>query len=106
MEFNIAIIGAGLVGSSCAKYIAESVEKFLLVGPKFHQDGIFGAWLDEGRIVQRVNKDPVKRNLGRKHTYIKKHLDNYYSFQETNQLTSIQQWRKNQASNSFIKVAT
>jgi len=33
-EFEVCVIGAGLFGSACAKYVAESGSKTILVGPK------------------------------------------------------------------------
>ena len=33
-EFEVCVIGAGLFGSACAKYAAESGSKTILVGPK------------------------------------------------------------------------
>ena len=62
--FDVAIVGAGMIGSSCAKYISEDVAKCLLVGPKFCQEGIYGAWHDEGRITRKLDKNPIWRKLG------------------------------------------
>ncbi len=63
-EFDVAIVGAGMIGSSCAKYVSQDVENCLLVGPKFHQEGIYGAWHDEGRITRKLDKNPIWRHLG------------------------------------------
>ncbi len=68
--FDYAVIGAGMMGSSCAKYITQDGARCLLVGPKSSQDGIYGAWMDEGRIVERVEKEPIERNLGNKISFI------------------------------------
>ena len=55
--FDFAVIGAGMIGSSVAKYLAQragGTSKILLVGPDEAQRdelGIHGAFFDAGRIV-------------------------------------------------------
>ena len=55
--FEFAIIGAGLTGSAAAKYICESDNNAVLIGPsepkdKQNHEGIYGSHYDEGRITR------------------------------------------------------
>ena len=65
--YDVAIIGAGMIGSSAAKYMSEDTYsvKTILIGPSEPQSGIHGAWFDEGRITRKLDKNHVWRNLGR-----------------------------------------
>ena len=65
--YDVAIIGAGMIGSSAAKYMSEDSYsvKTILIGPSEPQSGIHGAWFDEGRITRKLDKNHVWRNLGR-----------------------------------------
>ena len=63
--YDVAIIGAGMIGSSAAKYMSEDSVKTILIGPSEPQSGIHGAWFDEGRITRKLDKNHVWRNLGR-----------------------------------------
>jgi len=64
---DLAVIGAGLFGSSCAKYASSQCHSVVLIGPseegKNHD--IFGAWLDEGRIADLVDSTYIWRTLGK-----------------------------------------
>ena len=40
IEYDVAIIGAGMIGSAAAKYASEDVETSILIGPDQPQDGI------------------------------------------------------------------
>ena len=56
MEYDIAVIGAGLIGSAASKHISilkpESL-KVCLIGPDNNDvSGSHGAWFDEGRITR------------------------------------------------------
>ena len=64
--YDVAIIGAGMIGSSAAKYMSEDSYsvKTILIGPSEPQSGIHGAWFDEGRITRKLDKNQVWRNLG------------------------------------------
>merc|ERR1712079_814848 len=65
--YDVAIIGAGMIGSSAVKYMSEDSYsvKTILIGPSEPQSGIHGAWFDEGRITRKLDKNHVWRNLGR-----------------------------------------
>jgi flavin-dependent dehydrogenase len=67
--YDVAIIGGGMIGSSAAKYVAQDVENSILIGPKFEQDGVYGAWHDEGRITKKLYESPIWRELGKLHLY-------------------------------------
>ena len=62
--YDVAIVGAGMIGSSAAKYVSEDSIKTILIGPSEPQSGIHGAWFDEGRITRKLDKNQVWRNLG------------------------------------------
>ena len=55
VEYDVAIIGAGLIGSAAAKYASEDVKTSVLIGPNQPQNGIYSAWFDEGRIVEKLD---------------------------------------------------
>ena len=40
IEYDVAIIGAGMIGSAAAKYASEDVKTSILIGPDQPQDGI------------------------------------------------------------------
>ena len=62
---DVAVIGAGMIGSSAAKYVAmERGIKCILIGPNEPQMGIHAAWFDEGRITRKLDKSPIWRDLG------------------------------------------
>lgn len=60
---EVAVIGAGMFGSSVAKYLAEETS-VVLVGPDRPFSGIHGAWFDEGRIAEKLDYDDNWRFLG------------------------------------------
>ena len=62
--YDVAIIGAGMIGSSAAKYVAEDGVKCILIGPKEPNNGIHAAWFDEGRITRKLDKSIIWRDLG------------------------------------------
>ena len=69
--YDVAVIGAGMIGSSAAKYVAmESGIKCILIGPNEPQMGIHAAWFDEGRITRKLDKSPIWRDLGTKCTVL------------------------------------
>ena len=64
-SYDVAVIGAGMIGSSSAKYVAmESGIKCILIGPNEPQMGIHAAWFDEGRITRKLDKSLIWRDLG------------------------------------------
>ena len=40
IKYDVAIIGAGMIGSAAAKYASEDVKTSILIGPDQPQDGI------------------------------------------------------------------
>eukprot|EP00438_Fugacium_kawagutii_P033270 Skav213346 [mRNA] locus=scaffold3041:16846:17467:- [translate_table: standard] len=56
--YDVAVVGAGLIGSAAAKYLAKKGLKVALVGPSESQ-GALGACYDEGRCLASV--DPSGR---------------------------------------------
>ena len=64
---EVAVIGAGMFGSSVAKYLAEddgNTSHIVLIGPDQPFKGIHGAWFDEGRIAEKLDYDYNWRVLG------------------------------------------
>ena len=77
-RFSYAIIGAGLIGSAAAKYIATNNNNVILIGPKEPEDkrnhnGIFASHYDEGRITRISDNDTTWAYLA------KKSIQNYNS---------------------------
>ena len=62
---EIAVIGAGMIGSSAAKYVAAEAQSSVLIGPDHPLQGIHAAWFDEGRITRKIDRNPNWRILGR-----------------------------------------
>lgn len=73
-SYDIAVLGAGMLGSSCAKHLAKDYPglRIALIGPdecrtNESAGGCFGAWFDEGRITRIFDSSPFWETLG---TYI------------------------------------
>lgn len=64
IQVDVAVIGAGMIGSSVAKYVTEDVQSLVLIGPDHPFLGIHAAWFDEGRITRKIDKNPNWRILG------------------------------------------
>ncbi|RDD36956.1 N-methyl-L-tryptophan oxidase [Trichoplax sp. H2] len=67
-SYDVAVIGAGCMGSACARHLAECYKgmKVCLIGPDEptlprSQSGrsVFAAYYDQGRITRRLDADPV-----------------------------------------------
>ncbi|WP_375550899.1 NAD(P)/FAD-dependent oxidoreductase [Rhodophyticola porphyridii] len=61
--FDVAVIGRGLMGSACARHLAEAGASVALVGPDEPDDratftGPFGSHHDQGRITRKLAHDP------------------------------------------------
>ncbi|MFY0659048.1 MAG: FAD-dependent oxidoreductase [Shimia sp.] len=59
MGFDVVVVGAGLWGSACARYLAEMGAKVALVGPAepdhaASHDGVFASHYDQARITRRL----------------------------------------------------
>lgn len=65
MVKDIAVIGAGIIGSAAGKYLAEAGEEVAIVGPSEPEElnsanaAEFGAFFDEARITRQLGWDPV-----------------------------------------------
>ena len=69
--YSYAIIGAGLIGSAAAKYIATNNNNVILIGPKepenkLDHNGIFASHYDEGRITRISDSDSTWAYLAKK----------------------------------------
>ena len=65
--YDIAVLGAGMLGSSCAKHLSKEYPrlKIVLIGPDETQtEDCFGAWFDEGRITRIFDSSPFWEHLG------------------------------------------
>jgi len=60
--YDVAVVGAGLIGSATAKHLAKKGLKVALVGPSEAQ-GALGACYDEGRIYRIADPDKVWADL-------------------------------------------
>lgn len=63
-EYEILIIGAGLIGSAAARYLSQYADSVALIGPDEPGDpaahsGVFASHYDEGRLTRRISRDPV-----------------------------------------------
>lgn len=61
-DFQAVVIGAGMMGSSAAKYLAKSLERVALIGPGEPKDpavheGVFASHYDAGRITRTIDPD-------------------------------------------------
>jgi sarcosine oxidase len=71
MGYDFAVVGRGLMGTACARYLAEDGYAVALIGPDEPADhtrhkGPFGSFHDAGRITRRVATDPVWANLAQR----------------------------------------
>ena len=61
--FDLAIIGAGMIGSAAARHAARA-HRVALIGPvEGASDAVMGAHYDEGRITRKTDPDPVWARL-------------------------------------------
>jgi sarcosine oxidase len=68
---DFAVIGRGLMGTACARHLAEAGHSVVLIGPDEPKDptaftGPFGSFHDAGRITRRIADDPVWADLSAK----------------------------------------
>jgi sarcosine oxidase len=60
--YDAAVIGAGMIGSSAGRHLAEGGLTTLIIGSPepdsyAHHNGVFGSHYDEGRITRTLDKD-------------------------------------------------
>ena len=65
---DFAVLGRGLMGTACARHLAEAGCRVVLIGPDepadpARHDGPFGSFHDAGRITRAVAHDPVWARL-------------------------------------------
>eukprot|EP00746_Dinoflagellata_sp_MGD_P086547 gnl/MRDRNA2_/MRDRNA2_34264_c0_seq2.p1 gnl/MRDRNA2_/MRDRNA2_34264_c0~~gnl/MRDRNA2_/MRDRNA2_34264_c0_seq2.p1 ORF type:complete len:465 (-),score=69.76 gnl/MRDRNA2_/MRDRNA2_34264_c0_seq2:11-1405(-) len=64
-DYDVLVVGRGMVGSAAARHLAKNGVKVVLVGPperprsEWHSLEIFGACYDEGRITRKTDPDPT-----------------------------------------------
>lgn len=65
---DFAVVGRGLMGTACARHLAEANCSVMLIGPdepddRATHDGPFGSFHDAGRITRAIARDPVWSRL-------------------------------------------
>jgi len=63
-DFDILIIGAGMIGAAAARYLSASGARVGVIGPAEPADrhthtGVFASHYDQGRITRIIDADPV-----------------------------------------------
>lgn len=66
--FDVAVIGAGIIGSAAARYLAEAGQRVLLIGPAepadhAQHDGVFASHYDSGRLIRHSERNIVWARL-------------------------------------------
>ncbi|HLF91114.1 MAG TPA: FAD-dependent oxidoreductase [Anaerolineales bacterium] len=69
-EFEIIVIGKGLMGSAAARYLSQQSKSVAIIGPDEPKDqtthpGVFASHYDEGRLTRLISRDPVWSALAR-----------------------------------------
>lgn len=67
-QFEVAVVGRGLIGSAAARHLAEAGRSVALIGPSEPADyattsGPFASHYDEGRITRMIDPDPAWSHL-------------------------------------------
>jgi sarcosine oxidase len=67
-NFEVAVVGRGLIGSAAARHLAEAGHSVALIGPGEPADyasstGPFASHYDEGRITRMIDPDPAWSHL-------------------------------------------
>ena len=66
--YDIAVIGAGMIGSAAARYLAEMGQEIIAIGPAEPENlrnhrGVWASHYDQGRITRIVDEDPIWAQL-------------------------------------------
>lgn len=67
-QYDVAVIGAGMIGSAAARYLAEMDLSVIAIGPaepdnpRDHR-GVWASHYDQGRITRIVDEDPIWARL-------------------------------------------
>ena len=63
MIFDCIVIGKGLIGSAAARYLSQSQNNVMVVGPDEYSDVneaiVFSSHYDQGRVQRIIGTDPV-----------------------------------------------
>ena len=67
-DFEVAVVGRGLIGSAAARHLAEAGRSVALIGPGEPEDyaaseGPFASHYDEGRITRKIDPNPAWSQL-------------------------------------------
>lgn len=63
--FDYAVVGLGLIGSAAAKYLSQTNQKVVAIGPGepgepwANHDGVFASHYDQGRITRQLDGSPL-----------------------------------------------
>ena len=68
-QYNIVVVGNGLLGSAAARYLSEWDDSVAIVGPGEPVDhrehgGVFSSHYDQGRLTRKFSQDPVWAIIG------------------------------------------
>lgn len=79
-EYNVVVVGNGLLGSAAARYLSEWDDSVAIIGPSepaapSSHEGVFSSHYDQGRLTRRFSQDPVWAVIGRRA------VDNYPDLQ-------------------------
>jgi glycine/D-amino acid oxidase-like deaminating enzyme len=70
LEFEVIVIGKGLMGSAAARYLSQQSKSVAILGPDEPKDptthsGVFASHYDEGRLTRQISRNPVWSALAR-----------------------------------------
>ncbi len=85
IEYDIAVIGAGMIGAAAARYLAEMGHTVIVIGPAEparwrDHGGVFASHYDQGRITRIIDEDPIWAQLAARS------IDAYADLQERSRL--------------------
>lgn len=67
-DFDVAVVGKGLMGSAAARYLSRDGARVALVGPDepsqpLRHQGVFASHYDQGRLTRLIGRDPIYSKL-------------------------------------------